>query len=257
MRKVIPIIIFEFCVLFCLAIAAIGQEPDQVTTIHVVTPEWEGYTEKDGTGVYFDLVRAVYEPAGVVMTYEIVPWKRGMEMLERKTADALLGEFYNEEFRMPRYPMDFDETSVGFKTSNIAEWTGIQALAGKTLAWLRGYNYHIEPEMAAIECKWLEVDSPEQALKMLERGRVDGYLDTTDEIEFYLEQLQLDAEQYQIEALWTRNLYLRFADTPKSDALIAIYDQRIPGLLASGELQKIFEKWDVPFPPFEPRDVSP
>ncbi len=72
MRKVIHSIIFEFCVLFCLAIAAIGQEP-QVTTIHVVTPEWEGYTEQDGTGVYFDLVRAVYEPVGVVMTYEIVP----------------------------------------------------------------------------------------------------------------------------------------------------------------------------------------
>ncbi len=41
----------------------------------------------------------------------------------------------------------------------------IQALAGKTLAWLRGYDYHVEPEMAAIEFKWLEVDSPEQAFK--------------------------------------------------------------------------------------------
>ncbi len=41
---------------------------------------------------------------------------------------------------------------------------------------------------------------------MLERGRVDGYLDTTDEIEFYLEQLQLDADQYQIEALYPRSL---------------------------------------------------
>jgi len=243
------------CILIgCLSSIAGGQAAEKPTTIHVVTPEWEGYTQSDGQGVFFDLVRAVYEPIGITMTFEIVPWKRGVEMLEWQTADALLGDFFNEDFLFPRYPMDFDETSVIFKKSVIAEWKGIQSLNGKTLAWLRGYNYQIEPEMAGLHVTWREVDSAEQGLKMLGKDRVDGYLDTTDEIETPIETLQWDMALYQIEPLWTRDLYLRFAKTPRSEALIAIYDQRIPELLASGELQQIFEKWEIPFPTFTPRE---
>ena len=253
-QHVIRSLIFGLFLAFCLASVSVGQATEKVTTIHIVTPEWEEYTQKDGAGVYFDLLRAVYEPVGVTMTFELVPWKRAVEMLDRKQADALPGEYYKEEFHMPRYPIDFDETSVVFKTAKIAEWKGMQTLAGKTLAWLRGYDFHVEPEMAGIQYKWFEVDAVEQALKMLEKDRIDGYLDTTDEIEIYLEELQFDPTLYQIEPLWTRDLYLRFADTPKSDVLIEIYDQRIPELLASGELQKIFEKWKIALPPFTPRE---
>ncbi|GAK59140.1 hypothetical protein U27_06116 [Candidatus Vecturithrix granuli] len=253
-QHVIRSIVSGLFVAFCLVRVTVGQETEKVTTIHIVTPEWEEYTQKDGAGVYFDLLRAVYEPVGVTMTFELVPWKRALEMLDRKSADAVPGEYYKEEFRMPRYPIDFDETSVVFKKANIAEWQGIQTLAGKTLAWLRGYDFHVEPEMAGIQYKWLEVDAVEQALKMLEKDRIDGYLDTTDEIETYLEELQFDPTFYHIEPLWTRDLYLLFADTPKSKVLIEIYDQRIPELLASGELQKIFEKWKISFPAFTPRE---
>lgn len=241
-----------FVLLFSIPI--FGQTPEKVTTIHVATPEWEDYTEKDGTGVYFDVLRAVYEPVGITLTYEIVPWKRAKEMVERNSADALLGEFYNKDLFMSRYPIDFDETSVIFKKSKIGAWNGIQTLAGKTFVWLRGYDYHVEPEIAGIQIKWHEVDSTEQALKMLEKDRVDGYLDTTNEIEFYRDKLQLDAALYQIEPLWTRDLYIQFARTKNAERLLAIYDQRIPQLLADGTLKKFFEQRGLAFPAFTPRE---
>ncbi|MBD3306105.1 hypothetical protein GF339_06935 [candidate division KSB3 bacterium] len=59
---------------------------------------------------------------------------------------------------------------------------------------------------------------------------------------------------YQIETVYTTNTYMAFADTPRSARLIAIYDQRIPELIESGELQQIFERWGAEYPSFTPAE---
>ncbi|NJL58377.1 MAG: hypothetical protein HC887_00720 [Desulfobacteraceae bacterium] len=54
---------------------------------------------------------------------------------------------------------------------------------------------------------------------------------------------------YQVETLNGQKTYMSFAKTPKSDKLIEIYDRRIMVLFKSGELQKMYEKWDIKFAP--------
>ena len=44
----------------------------RITFVHLVSEEWTGGTNKDGTGLYWELARAVYEPLNIRLQSEIV-----------------------------------------------------------------------------------------------------------------------------------------------------------------------------------------
>ncbi len=50
----------------------------------------KGYTHRDGTGAYWEVVKAVYEPLGIKVKTIVMPWKRAEVTVVNKRADALL-----------------------------------------------------------------------------------------------------------------------------------------------------------------------
>jgi polar amino acid transport system substrate-binding protein len=229
---------------------------ENLETIHIATPEWEETTNKDGTGVYFDIIRSVYEPGGIQLKYEIVPWNRAISLIKTHQADALPGGYFvgnreDVDDLFPRYPIDTEIASVVYKKDTVTEWKGPESLAGKKVLWLRGYNYDNYLE---VKVEFDEIDERKQAWRLLDAGRYDFYMDALYDIEAYIDQNNVAVENYKIQPVIYNNLYLRFANTPKSKKLIELYDQRIPELLASGELEQIFKKWNLDMIPFEPRE---
>ncbi|MBD3327484.1 hypothetical protein GF339_23065, partial [candidate division KSB3 bacterium] len=150
---------------------ASAEDQAAITEIHIVTPAWEEFTNEDGTGVWFEIVRAVYEPVGITMTYEFAPWKRAMEQVASAEADAFLGEYESETFLMPRYPLDVERTAVVFKKGTVPTWEGSPSLVGKNVVWLRGYDYHLVSELEGLAFDWYEIDNYAQAWGMLEKDR--------------------------------------------------------------------------------------
>jgi len=226
-----------------------AQETEKITTIHIVTPAWINQTQEDGTGLFFDIVRAVYEPLGIKMEFEIVPWERAMQLIGAKQADAMLAVYSGNEGQItPKYPLYLDCISAVFKKATIKDWQGRTTLNGKSAIWLRGYGY--QDVFTDIQLLWSEIDEYQQAWDMLAADRVDFYLDTDFDIAFYVKQQNIDLAPYQVETVKCENAYVGFAATEKSKKLIAMYDQRIPELLQSGELQKMFTQWGFSFKPF-------
>ena len=246
-------VLYACAAVFLLLSSGIVAHAQEITTINIVTPAWEDQTNEDGTGLYFDIMRAVYEPLGITVSYKFVPWKRAMDSVISLDADALLGEYDNEKLLMPRYPLDIERTSVVFKKDRIA-WDGIQTLVGKKVVWLNGYDYHTVSELEGLQYEWDEVRSRENAWKMLGIDRIDFYMDALVDMEGSIEEGQIDMTPYQIETILTTNIYVGFGKSERAERLIEMYDRQIPKLLESGELQKIFEKWEMEFPPFEPEE---
>jgi len=232
-----------------------GEETDPITTIHVVTPAWVNQTHEDGTGLFFEILRKVYEPVGITMQFEIVPWKRAKMMIDTNQADARLAIVRTgSEQLMPQYPLYVDYTVAIFKKENIREWKGIKTLDGKHAVWMRGYNYQNNFPFRNITLKWGEINNPDQAWQMLEKDRTDVYIDALIDVKPYIKQHNIDMTPYRLEILYRRNAYVEFAHSQRSEKLIEIYDRRILELLNSGELENMFEKWGVPFTPFLPKD---
>ncbi|MBN2651249.1 MAG: transporter substrate-binding domain-containing protein [Spirochaetales bacterium] len=246
-----------FSVFFTIFFSAfVGSQ----TTILIATPEWEGSTNKDGTGLYFDIVRAVFEPAGYKVDYKIMPWKRAMKSVENSQADIIVGMYYYEESSdevpimktiYPKWPIYIEETAVVFKKSKFPNWAGISSLHGQTAVWPRGYNYHLF--LGDIVPDWSETDNSELGLKMLEGDRMTFYIDAANDIDSAFVSLGMDRSIYRTEIIMTENLYVGFSQTARGQKLADLYDQRIQVLIKSGELKKIFEKNGVKSVDLAPR----
>ena len=60
-------------------------------SIHIATESWDLYSNTDGTGLFLDITRAIYEPRGIRIEVEFVPYKRALRLLEQQKADAMYG----------------------------------------------------------------------------------------------------------------------------------------------------------------------
>ncbi len=228
------------------------NKPTPVDTIQIITPEWDGQTNRDGTGFFFDIVRAVYRPAHVNMEFRFAPWKRCQATVTSAKADAMfcVWKIHATELKQltPRYPMYVEQTAVIFKKASMFSWQGIHTMDYGRAVWLRGHNYHADKQMSSVQlAQWYEVDSYEEAWQQLDMDRFDFYIDTLIDLNAYIKSNKVDMHLYGKEVLWSNESFMAFSDTQRSRAFIEIFDREIRKLVKSGELARIYEKWGQPF----------
>lgn len=223
-----------------------------VDRIRIITPMWEGQTNPDGTGLFFEIIRRVFAPEGIQMAYEFAPWKRAQILVKTGKKDAMLCVWAHharqEGQLIPRYPMYIEHTAAVYKKASIPKWGGIQSLDQRRLVWLRGYDYHREKQMEPVRPSgYQEVDSHEEAWLQLNLDRFDVYMDALIDIDGYIRTHGIDMAMYGKQILWSEKAYPAFSDSDRSRDLIRIFDRQIRILLDTGELKKIYEQWKQPF----------
>lgn len=231
----------RFWVFIGLMLPLISLPPLAVSeekTIYAVTENWEDYSNADGSGLYWDILHAIYEPEGFQLRTETFPYIRAAEMVNGGQADMLVGAYYGEQENLlypePAHAFDADRVIVLYPEEG--DWSGIDTLSGKTVAWVRGYEYD---QYLDVALKPHEVSTREQAIKMLKAGRIDYVLDAAAEID------ALDAAMLAGLArapAMKLGLYPAFQKSERGRELMAIYDQRFTDLKESGQLQALFEQ---------------
>ncbi len=222
-------------------------------TIKIVTPEWEFITQQDGTGLFFEIVKAVYEPAGIKVAYSFAPWKRAMQMVNKKEADAWLcvwaGDVEKQKQLRPEWPIFVECIGVIFPRDRIPDFKGLESLAGKKGLWLRGYDFISQDQLSGLNLQWAEVDEAAQAWKMIRFGRADFFMDAITDIDIAVRNKIIGDDAHRVEVLWKEKAYVAFADTPASRELTKVYDEEIQELFQSGKLKAMYEKWKIRFSP--------
>ncbi|QTA79868.1 Solute-binding protein family 3 domain-containing protein, MltF-like [Desulfonema limicola] len=244
----IALILFLLCPL-----PSTAQELDKITEISIVTPQWDEQTNNDGTGLFFEIIKTVYEPAGIKMKYSFVPWKRAQMMVSSTQADAMVCVWkehaLEEKQLIPVYPMFIEYTAAVYKKETIKTWEGIKTLNDKNAVWLRGYDYHTSLYLKDINFKQRgEVDDYSQAWSLIDKGRYDVYIDALIDLHKYIRHNKLDMTSYSLEILWGEKAYPAFSNTEKSKKLIKIFETRIIELHKSGQLKQLYDKWHVKYP---------
>jgi ABC-type amino acid transport substrate-binding protein len=227
-------------------ICSLAQAGDAVTpsVIHLASEEWEDYTAADGHGLGWDVLRQVFEPAGVKLDIRSEPYLRSVGLAERGEVDACVGSYRDESDKLlyPRWNFDTDHIYALGLASNPVPTP--ETLGNYRLAWVRGYDYqHYLPNVRHFD----EVIRRTGIVSMLTHNRADFYIDALTEVDYVLNRAK-DPSQFRRTHIAELPLYLCFAKTPQAQSLMALFDQRMEQLVKNGELKPIFERWKQPYP---------
>ena len=228
--------------MFCSLVQAGDTAPP--TVIHLASEEWEDYTAADGHGLGWDVLRAIFEPAGVKLDLRVEPYTRAVGLAQRGEVDACVGSYRDEasDVLYPRWNYDTDHIYALGLASNPAPTP--ETLGNYRLAWVRGYEY--QKYLPNVQ-RYNEVVRRTGILSMLTHNRADFYIDALTEIDYIVKRAK-DPSPFRRTHIAELPLYLCFANTPDARALMALYDQRLDLLVKSGALKPIFERWKQPYP---------
>lgn len=210
--------------------------------IKIVSQEWLGYTNSDGTGLYWEIVKAVFQPLNVPLTLEVLPWKRAKHLVRKQEASAYLGDYFYpnaDAFLYPQWHLSVEEDVIVVFARGSLDWEEQQlsSLVNKKVAWVRGYGFE-KGFLKDIPLELVEVDSAEQGMKLLKKGRVSALIDYPSSMASS-ELLATDAFVTEV-AKKGEKLYVVFSNTESSNTLIEMFDTHMPQLIQSGELKQIY-----------------
>jgi ABC-type amino acid transport substrate-binding protein len=218
---------------------------NQIKNINVVAPEWEDYTNVDGTGLYWDILRSIYSNQGVKLKHSSVSWNRALKMVTKyQVYNAIVGEYLDSEEPLifPKYPIDVEYLSVLSKNSEVA-FVDMSSLTGKRVGWLKDYDLIDESER---DFTLREYRTVQQGLELLNTGKLDYMIEEWDEIASVLSTNNLSLENYQMKEMPEgTDVYVAFADNAISKVLIEIYNEEVEAMVKSGSMQAIYKKWDL------------
>lgn len=221
--------------------AAGDSQPGQ---IRLVSEEWADYTNADGTGVAWDVMRKVFQPAGIEVVPQSAPYSRAIGLVKRGEADAWVGSYKDEseDNLYPRWHFDVDHIYALGLASKPAPT--LATIGDYRLAWVRGYAYgKYLPRVR----EYREIQRREGILPMLEHDRVDFYVDAMTEVDYVIGQ-SAQPDRFRRTHVVELPMYLAFARSERGEALRDVFDKRMAELVRSGELKPIFERWKQPYP---------
>ncbi len=220
--------------------AMAGNKP---TEIIMASEEWTNATNRDGTGLYWDILRAVYEPVGIKTKFIIQSYNGSVNLVKKNRVDAAVGIYpdMTKGALFAQYPLVKDYVLVLYKKNSLSQWNGQETLKNKKIAWITGYDYDQFLEVPVVK---KESPSREEILRLLDRDGVDFFMDTRNDMESVLNKGIVPVTHYTVETVLGLDRYIVFAGNHKGNMLKKIFDHRFPGLVKSGEIEKLFGKWN-------------
>ncbi|NBF03312.1 transporter substrate-binding domain-containing protein [Pseudomonas sp. Fl5BN2] len=218
------------------------QAPPQ--SIRIASEEWSQYTEANGQGLAWEILREVFEPLGIRIERCSVPYTRSVGLVQRGEVDAQVGGYRDESpgVLYPERNYDTDHIYALGLASNPE--LNLASLGSYRLVWVRGYKYQ---DYLPNVHRYNEIRRRIGILPMLLYSRADYYIDSQTEIDYVLGQAQ-NPGQFKRTHLTELPLYLGFASNPRGRELLALYDRRMEQLVSTGQLRPIFARWKQPYP---------
>ncbi|MBF0230908.1 MAG: transporter substrate-binding domain-containing protein [Desulfamplus sp.] len=217
-------------------------------TITFVSEEWDDSTLSDGTGLYWDIIRAVFEPEGYKVITTNKSYAGSVSMVKKKAMDAMVGAYENEiaDGVYPQTHFGVDVVQAVYKKGRKIEWKDVISIKNSTVAWIRGYSYeYYISEDIARSLNIRLFNNREDIFKFFATGKLDFYIDAEADITDFFKK---HANQYQEndfirQTFLELKLFVVFTFDERGRKLAAIFDRRMKELLEKGEIKKLYDKY--------------
>ena len=231
---------------FCITLQLLNINVANAETIRWVTESWKNYTNKDGSGLYIDIVRAAF--ADHQLDIIDMPWKRSLLEVKNGKADMTGATSFVDGFITPRYAMLAPPISILFNKKKMT-YTDLPSLENYIAVWPSPYEEELILESDRAFIKGFSVQERETAYKLLVSGRADYFVDTKALHQAWLETLEEDTDEttsasdYQLVDINRLNLFMIFSDNVRGQHLKDIFERGMANLIQNGQLRKVYEKY--------------
>lgn len=228
--------------------AAQAMEIDEIIS---ASPSWKTFTNKDGSGLYHEILKEIFTLYNIPVRHEYATSGRAEELVRLNIADMkTCNDIVLPALIMARYPMYENDFYVFFKKERIGPWRGSKTLTDKEILIQPGY-YTESNFNAPVRIK--EVMTSTQALSMILLGRSDFYVDDRTLIEQAIKDttISFNMADYDIQKAGRRLYYPLFNATERGKAIMKLYEDGILQLHKNGKLKPIYDKWGYSYPDFD------
>ncbi len=207
--------------------------------ITVISESWNGATNHDGSGLYWDIVERVYEPLGYTIVKKNASYSKSVEAVRMDQADLWLGSYKDEKtFALyPKYYFDQAVILAVFHSELFEKWKGQKSLEGLKVAWIRGYDYNKYLSSNVVS---EEVNSLVNGLKLLKSERIDVFIDNKRDLLEPMQRYRLDNDSYTKKIILQLKLYPAFSNSKKGKELKKIWDERMKELIETTEFKELY-----------------
>jgi len=207
--------------------------------IVVVSESWDGATNHDGTGLYWDIVQKVYEPLGYTVVKKHASYAKSVEAVRMDQADFWLGSYKDEKaFALyPKYHFDQAVILAVFHAELFEQWKGQKNLEGLKVAWMRGYDYG---KYLSVNVVSQEVNQLANGLKLLKSERIDVFIDNNKDLVEPMQRYRLDNDNYVKKIILQLKRYPAFSNSKKGKVLRKEWDERMKELIKTTEFKELY-----------------
>ena len=207
-------------------------------------------------GYMIEVLKAIYEPQGIQVDYQVMPWNRSKDEVKKGTYDAIIG---TDKLESPG--LVFPKESFGkfvncfwVSANNSWRYSGVDSLKQIKLGVIDGYSYDEEINTYLAKAPQGKViaatgdDALPKLIKMLQAGRIDALIEDSTVFAATLSANNIPAGQVvnagrSIEA---RDLEIAFSPAKDSSKKYSeIFSTGIVELRKSGKLKQILDRYSV------------
>ncbi|WDP88722.1 MAG: transporter substrate-binding domain-containing protein [Desulfobacter sp.] len=233
----------------CLSIWMVPKTDAAEKTISFATEEWKDATERDGTGLYWDILRAVYESEGYGIQPIIRSYIGSVNLLKNHSVDAMIGA-YVDEIENGVYPKNHfavDIVQALYKKTSNVKWSGSQSIRGKKVAWIEGYSFEqYLPASVIVSTLIRRVDTRELGIHLLNTSKLDFFLDAEGDLkDFFRDTPEYRMNDFAMKTILELKLYVVFINSKRGENLARLFDRNFSRLLKSGTIKKLYEKYSA------------
>jgi len=229
-----------------------------------ITPEWKGATNKDGTGLYNEIIINAFKMQGIEVNRQFAPFNRCVLNVKKGKADITGGVNKEDEWAegvLFSQHQCFESNVVAMYRKSLGiRWTGVESIKGfRSLStfdtmperFLKQHNDIFGNE------KLDKIKNIEMILKMFLKGRAEFVLLYDAAIDIAIKTLKEKKEplmskyypeELERKPIFIRKVYFVFTDNNKGKRLRDVYDASIVAMLKNGKLKALYKKYNFPFP---------
>lgn len=205
-------------------------------------------------GYVIELARTIFEPRGITIDYQVMPWEDALVAVREGRMTAAIGAntAEGEGTVIPQEPIGAPPVCLMVRTDSTWNYSNLVSFRNVKLGVIKDYSYwpsldeYIEAK-AGDAVVVVEGDAPlGELMSLLTQRKVEVIAESEPVLLWHLRANNIDRAQFRVVYKHQAEpIYLAFSPTPDGRRFAPIFDAGMKALRASGDLEKMLRRYGL------------